>query len=76
MCASQSRQLDAWEKHCQDGNLDLAREEGYTFLDRGKSAYKAAYVGENGQLFRFVELVKDGTIAAGTLLNWARAEAA
>ncbi|MGZ9711502.1 recombinase family protein [Glaciimonas sp. GNP009] len=65
---SHDRQFETCEKYCINNNLELAREEEYTFFDRGMSAYKAEHLGENGQLARFLRLVKDGTIKAGSFL--------
>lgn len=65
---SQPRQMEACVKYCLANDLDLATGEDYTFLDRGKSAYTAEHLGENGQLARFLRLVKNGTISAGSFL--------
>jgi DNA invertase Pin-like site-specific DNA recombinase len=65
---SQARQFEECVKYCKLHSLELAREEEYTFLDKGRSAYKAEHLGENGQLARFLRFVEDGTIAAGSSL--------
>jgi hypothetical protein len=50
---SQSRQFEACAKLCTANDLTLARGEDYTFLDAGKSGYKAEHLDVNGQLRRF-----------------------
>lgn len=65
---SQARQFEECVNYCKLHKLNLAREEEYTFLDKGRSAYKAEHLGENGQLARFLRFVEDGTIAPGSSL--------
>ena len=65
---SQVRQIEACEKYCHDNNLHLATGEEYMFLDAGLSGYHGEHLGEKGQLTRFIKLVEDGTIPAGSTL--------
>ena len=65
---SQSRQFEACAKFCTANDLTLAQGEDYTFLDAGKSGYKAEHLDVNGQLRRFLSLVENGTIAPGSYL--------
>jgi DNA invertase Pin-like site-specific DNA recombinase len=65
---SETRQLEACATYCLNHKLDLVQEDEYTFLDRGKSGFKAEHIGVNGQLARFLNLVDDGTIAPGSYL--------
>lgn len=65
---SQSRQFEACAKFCTANGLTLAQGEDYTFLDSGKSGYKAEHLDVNGQLRRFLSLVENGTIAPGSYL--------
>lgn len=66
---SKDRQWEACQKYCLDHGLDLATGKDYTFLDEGKSAFKGEQLDEvNGQLARFLKLVDEGTIAAGSYL--------
>jgi len=65
---SQSRQSEACAKFCTANGLTLAQGEDYTFLDAGKSGYKAEHLDVNGQLRRFLSLVENGTIAPGSFL--------
>lgn len=65
---SEPRQLEECAIYCAKHNLSLVQSEEYTFLDRGKSGFKAEHLGENGQLARFLRLVKDGSIPPGSTL--------
>lgn len=65
---SQSRQSEACAKFCAANDLALAQGEDYTFLDAGKSGYKAEHLDVNGQLRRFLSLVENGTITPGSFL--------
>nr|WP_227470814.1 recombinase family protein [Massilia sp. YMA4] len=66
--SSYERQRAACEKYCNENNIELAAGADYIFFDKGKSAYKGDHVGDKGQLARFLSLVKDGTIPAGSTL--------
>lgn len=65
---SYRRQSEAIKEYCKRNDLDLATSAEYTFLDRGKSAYKAEHVAENGQLKRFIDHVDSGRIKTGSYL--------
>ena len=65
---SRERQREDCEKYCAERGLELATSEEYVFLDAGRSAYKGDHLAENGELARFVRLVKNGTIAPGSTL--------
>jgi DNA invertase Pin-like site-specific DNA recombinase len=66
---SKDRQLEACQKYCLDHGLELATGKDYLFLDEGKSAFKGEQLDEvNGQLARFLKLVDEGTITAGSYL--------
>jgi DNA invertase Pin-like site-specific DNA recombinase len=65
---SQARQMEDCEKYCQAHGLNLVRDEDYTFFDRGLSGYKGEHLGDNGQLAKFLKLVKNGTIERGSTL--------
>jgi DNA invertase Pin-like site-specific DNA recombinase len=60
--------MEACEEYCQQHGLNLIRDEEYTFLDQGLSGYKAEHLGDNGQLAKFLRLVKNGTIEQGSTL--------
>ncbi|WP_341707630.1 recombinase family protein [Halopseudomonas sp.] len=62
------RQTEGIRNYCTKNGLDLATSAEYTFFDKGKSAYKADHVGENGQLKRFIDLVESGHIKKGSYL--------
>jgi len=65
--SSYARQRKLCEQWCADHGLELAATEEYSFFDRGVSAFRGdhAHVGE---LARFLALVMDGTIEAGSTL--------
>lgn len=65
---SYRRQKEAAEKFCEENGLELADSREYTFLDKGRSAYKAEHVSEDGQLKRFIDLVTSGAIPKGSYL--------
>jgi DNA invertase Pin-like site-specific DNA recombinase len=65
---SQARQIEACERYCKEHGLHLAQGDDYRFLDAGVSGWKGDHLGEKGQLSRFISLVADGTIAAGSVL--------
>lgn len=65
---SYDRQRERCVEYCQKHGLTLASGSDYTFFDRGRSAYKGTHLGKDGQLARFIALVEDGTIEAGSTL--------
>lgn len=66
---SKDRQLEKCQQYCMDNGLELATSREHTFLDEGKSAYKGEQLDEvNGQLARFLALVDNGSIVAGSYL--------
>lgn len=65
---SQARQIEACQLYCTTHGLHLAEGDDYRFLDAGVSGWKGDHVAENGQLARFISLVKDGTIKPGSVL--------
>ena len=65
---SYRRQRDAAVKYCKENGLELAAAKEYTFLDKGRSAYKGRHLDDEGQLRRFLDLVENGTIERGSYL--------
>jgi DNA invertase Pin-like site-specific DNA recombinase len=65
---SYRRQRQMAVEYCEKHGLELATAKEYTFFDAGKSAQKAEHLAEGGQLKRFLECVKDGSIAKGSYL--------
>lgn len=65
---SQARQLEACQRYCKEHGLTLAEGADYRFLDEGVSGFKGANLEGEGQLKRFINLVKDGTIKPGSVL--------
>lgn len=65
---SQARQIEACELYCTTHGLHLAPGDDYRFLDAGVSGWKGDHLGDKGQLARFISLVEDGTIKAGSVL--------
>ena len=65
---SQARQIEACEEYCSRNGLTLALGDDYRFLDAGVSGWKGDHIGDKGQLARFISLVEDGTISAGSVL--------
>jgi DNA invertase Pin-like site-specific DNA recombinase len=65
---SKSRQTESCERFCADHEIDLARDEEYTFFDSGKSAFSGDHVSDNGQLARFLKMVESGAIERGSYL--------
>lgn len=65
---SYRRQKDAAVRYCQEHDLELATTKEYTFLDKGRSAYRGRNLDDEGQLRRFLDLVENGTIESGSYL--------
>ncbi|MFG3502928.1 recombinase family protein [Pseudomonas sp. NPDC047963] len=65
---SYRRQRKAAEAYCAQHNLELAVAKEYTFFDKGRSAYTASHLDDEGQLRRFLNLVEDGSIEPGSYL--------
>ena len=65
---SKARQTEACAQYCADHGLKLATSKEHLFFDAGLSAFKGDHLGDNGELARFLGLVKDGTIAPGSTL--------
>ncbi|CAM3480600.1 recombinase family protein [Polaromonas hydrogenivorans] len=65
---SQRRQIEECERYCEEHGLTLAEGDDYRFLDEGVSGFKGANLEGEGQLKRFINLVKDGTIKPGSTL--------
>lgn len=65
---SYRRQRAMAEKYCAEHDLELASSREYTFLDKGRSAYKARHLDDEGQLRRFLDLVESGAIERGSYL--------
>lgn len=65
---SYRRQRKAAERYCSDHGLELASSREYTFLDKGRSAYKGRHLDDEGQLRRFLDLVESGVIESGSYL--------
>ena len=66
--ASYTRQREGCEAYCLSNNLDLVTDDEYTFFDKGVSAFKAQHVEGEGNLKRFLDKVKDGSIEQGSYL--------
>ncbi|PAU86813.1 recombinase family protein [Pseudomonas sp. WN033] len=62
------RQKQLAEDFCTSHGLELASSKEYTFLDRGRSAYKSEHVTDEGELKRFLDLVDNGDIKRGSYL--------
>ena len=65
---SQKRQHRDCLAYCEKHGLELVQGAEHTFLDAGRSAWKGDHLSDNGQLARFLRLVEDGTIEAGSTL--------
>jgi DNA invertase Pin-like site-specific DNA recombinase len=65
---SYRRQRKAAENYCSENGIELASSREYTFLDKGRSAYKGRHLDDEGQLRRFLDLVENGTIERGSYL--------
>lgn len=62
---SKTRQTNAAEIWCKENGYTLSTD---VFFDKGKSAFKGKHLENGGELKRFLDLVKDGTIKSGSLL--------
>ncbi|PWK38668.1 recombinase family protein [Cupriavidus plantarum] len=62
---SHRRQLAKFEDYCTRKGLTPAAD---SFIDKGRSGYKQEHLNDTGELRRFLNLVEDGTIAAGSTL--------
>lgn len=65
---SYRRQRSAAEGYCSEHGIELASSREYTFLDKGRSAYKGRHLDDEGQLRRFLDLVERGAIERGSYL--------
>ncbi|WP_042955639.1 recombinase family protein [Pseudomonas sp. G5(2012)] len=65
---SYRRQRAAAETYCMQNDLELVKDEGYLFFDRGRSAYKGKHLDDTSQLARFLNYVQDGVIESGSIL--------
>lgn len=65
---SYRRQRKAAEGYCSEHGIELASSREYTFLDKGRSAYKGRHLDDEGQLRRFLDLVESGAIERGSYL--------
>lgn len=65
---SYHRQRAACEQWCAENGLTLATNDEHIFFDKGVSAFTGGNRGPNGQLARFLQLVHDGHIEAGSTL--------
>lgn len=65
---SYRRQRKAAEDYCREHGIELASSREYTFLDKGRSAYKGRHLDDEGQLRRFLDLVESGAIERGSYL--------
>lgn len=65
---SKTRQEEQCAAYCAKEKLDLATEDEYKFFDAGKSGFRGEHLEQDGQLARFIRLVKDGTIERGSTL--------
>jgi len=65
---SYRRQRKAAEDYCLVHGIELASSREYTFLDKGRSAYKGRHLDDEGQLRRFLDLVENGAIERGSYL--------
>lgn len=65
---SYRRQRKAAEEYCSEHGIELASSREYTFLDKGRSAYKGRHLDDEGQLRRFLDLVESGAIERGSYL--------
>lgn len=65
---SQARQMEACEAYCLEHGLDLQKGEDHTFFDKGLSGFKGEHLSDTGQLKRFIDLVNNGSIEAGSWL--------
>lgn len=64
---SYERQRDQCAKWCAENGYQLAESNEYSFFDRGVSAFTGQHA-HVGELARFLSLVNDGTIEAGSTL--------
>lgn len=65
---SYRRQRKAAEDYCLEHGIELASSREYTFLDKGRSAFKGRHLDDEGQLRRFLDLVESGVIERGSYL--------
>ncbi|MDF3930395.1 MULTISPECIES: recombinase family protein [Pseudomonas] len=65
---SYRRQRTAALKYCAENGLELADTKEYRFFDSGRSAYTGKHISDEGELGRFLTLVKDGQIKPGSYL--------
>lgn len=65
---SYRRQREAAETYCKNNGLELVDSREYLFFDKGRSAYKAQHLDDNGELARFLSYVENGAIPAGSYL--------
>lgn len=65
---SYRRQRAAALKYCAENGLELADTKEYRFFDSGRSAYTGKHISDEGELGRFLSLVKEGQIKPGSYL--------
>lgn len=63
--SSLKRQAEASAQWCAENGYKLQTD---VFFDSGKSAFKGKHIAADGELHRFLDLVKDGTIKSGSIL--------
>jgi DNA invertase Pin-like site-specific DNA recombinase len=54
--------------YCKEKKLDLVSDADYTFFDSATSAFDGKHLDDGTELSRFLLLVKDGSIAPGSVL--------
>lgn len=65
---SYRRQLTDTIAYCKANDLELVSDGEYMFYDKGISGYSGKLRDDDTELSRFLSLVKDGSIAPGTVL--------
>jgi hypothetical protein len=56
------------ERYCYEHGLDLDRSDEFSFRDEGLTGFTGEHLGDEGQLARFLGLVKCGRIERGSTL--------
>ena len=67
-CDSYRRQLERSEIYAKEHNLELVTDVEYSFLDEGRSGFKGEHANADGELSRFLNKIKDGSIPPGSYL--------
>ena len=65
---SYRRQLERSEIYAKEHNLELVTDVEYSFLDEGRSGFKGEHANADGELSRFLNKIKDGSIPPGSYL--------